>query len=347
MDIQPHILFFPFMAHGHMIPTIEIAKIFASRGCRATIISTPVNAPNIVKSIERSRQLDLEIGVVLIKFPSKEVGLPEGYENINSLTTIEMMDNLFVATTMLEQPLEQLLLEHRPTCLVADVFFPWANQIAAKFGIPRLVFHGTSFFALCADTSLFREEPQKKVSSDSEPFVIPNLPDEIKITRQKLPDFLKEESELSGFARKVEESKLTSFGIIVNSYYELEPAYADHYRNFLGMKAWHIGPTFLCSQGKEDKASRGQESSIDEHECLKWLDSKQPNSVVYVCFGSVANFDNAQLMEIAMGLEAFGKEFIWVVKKEKHEEKKEKDWLPEGFEKRMEGKGLIIRGWAP
>ncbi|KAH7511314.1 hypothetical protein FEM48_ZijujUnG0025900 [Ziziphus jujuba var. spinosa] len=209
--VIPHILFFPFMAHGHMIPTIEIAKIFASRGCRATIISTPVNAPNIVKSIERSRQLDLEIGVVLIKFPSKEVGLPEGYENINSLTTIEMMDNLFVATTMLEQPLEQLLLEHRPTCLVADVFFPWANQIAAKFGIPRLVFHGTSFFALCADTSLFREEPQKKVSSDSEPFVIPNLPDEIKITRQKLPDFLKEESELSGFARKVEESKLTSF----------------------------------------------------------------------------------------------------------------------------------------
>ncbi|KAH7518010.1 hypothetical protein FEM48_Zijuj09G0125300 [Ziziphus jujuba var. spinosa] len=212
---HPHILFFPFMAHGHMIPTIEIAKIFASRGCRATIISTPANAPNIVKSIERSRQLDLEIGVVLIKFPSKEVGLPEGYENINSLTTIEMMDNLFVATTMLEQPLEQLLLEHRPTCLVADVFFPWANQIAAKFGIPRLVFHGTSFFALCADTSLFREEPQKKVSSDSEPFVIPNLPDEIKITRQKLPDFLKEESELSGFARKVEESELTSFGHII------------------------------------------------------------------------------------------------------------------------------------
>ncbi|XP_048337507.2 probable UDP-glucosyl transferase 73B6 [Ziziphus jujuba] len=347
MDIQPHIFFFPFMAHGHMIPTIEMAKIFASRGCRATIISTPANAPNIVKSIERSRQLDLEIGVVLIKFPSKEVGLPEGYENINSLTTIEMMDNLFVATTMLEQPLEQLLLEHRPTCLVADVFFPWANQIAAKFGIPRLVFHGTSFFALCADTSLFPEEPQKKVSSDSEPFVIPNLPDEIKITRQKLPDFLNKESELSGFARQVEESELTSFGIIVNSYYELEPAYADHYRNFLGMKAWHIGPTFLCSQGKEEKAPRGQESSIDEHECLKWLDSKKPNSVVYVCFGSVANFDDAQLMEIAMGLEASGKEFIWVVKKEKHEERKEEDWLPEGFEKRMEGKGLIIRGWAP
>ncbi|KAK2665015.1 hypothetical protein Ddye_003589 [Dipteronia dyeriana] len=40
-----------------------------------------------------------------------------------------------------------------------------------------------------------------------------------------------------------------------------------------------------------------------------------------------------------MGLEASGQNFIWVVKKE--------DWLPEGFETRMVGRGLIIRGWAP
>ncbi|KAG6677875.1 hypothetical protein I3842_14G049600 [Carya illinoinensis] len=51
-------------------------------------------------------------------------------------------------------------------------------------------------------------------------------------------------------------------------------------------------------------------------------------------------------MEIAMGLEASGQQFIWVVKKDKNE-KEDEDWLPMGFEKRMEGKGLIIRGWAP
>ncbi|XP_015892857.2 probable UDP-glucosyl transferase 73B6 [Ziziphus jujuba] len=346
MDIQPHIFFFPFMGHGHTIPIIEMANQFASRGCRATIISTPANAPDAIKSIE-TRQLGLEIGVVLIKFPSKEVGLPEGCENTNSLTTKDMIQKFYVAATMLDQQLEQLLSEHRPTCLVASAFFPWANQIAAKYGIPRIVFHGTSSFALCAYASLFREQPHKKVSSDSEPFIIPNLPDEIKITRQQLQDHLKEESEVTDFVRKVKESELTSFGVIVNSYYELEAAYADHYRNFFGMKAWHVGPTFLCSQGKENKALRGKESSINEHECLKWLDAKKPNSVVYVCFGSVAKFDDAQLKEIAIGLEASGKQFIWVVKKDKHEEGKEEDWLPEGFEKRMEGKGLIITGWAP
>ena len=26
----------------------------------------------------------------------------------------------------------------------------------------------------------------------------------------------------------------------------------------------------------------GREAAIDEHECLKWLDSKEPNSVVWI-----------------------------------------------------------------
>ena len=65
---------------------------------------------------------------------------------------------------------------------------------------------------------------------------------------------------------------------------------------------------------------------------LEWLDSKKPNSVIYV--------------EIATGPEASGKQFIWVGKREKKEGVKD-EWLPEGFEERMKGRGLIIRAWAP
>ncbi|RYR26719.1 hypothetical protein Ahy_B02g061024 [Arachis hypogaea] len=110
-----------------------------------------------------------------------------------------------------------------------------------------------------------------------------------------------------------------------------------HFRNVLGRKAWHIGPLFLINK---DKAQRRKDASIDENECLKWLDTKKPNSIVYVCFGSIANFPDSQLRDIAIGLEASGQHFIWVVKKSKEDED---EWLPEGFEKRMEGKGLIIR----
>ncbi|PON33629.1 UDP-glucuronosyl/UDP-glucosyltransferase [Parasponia andersonii] len=344
---QLHIFFFPFMAHGHMIPAVDMAELFASRGCKTTIVLTPANAKFFAEAIERSRNLGLNIEIVLLKFPAVEVGLPEGCENAHSVTTEEMAMKFLMAITMLEQPLEQLIMEHRPSCLVADIFYPWATGVAAKFGIPRLVFHGTNFFALCASICLNKYEPHKKVSSESEPFLIPNLPDEIKLTRSQLPFYAKEDSQLSTLAKKAEESELTSYGVIVNSFYELEPAYADYYRKVLGRKAWHIGPTCLYNEDKEDREQRGPKSTIDEHECVNWLNSKKHNSVVYVCFGSNANFNDAQLEKIAMGLEASGKEFIWVVRKEKQEEGKE-EWLPEGLEKRiMEGKGLLIRGWAP
>ncbi|XP_050363751.1 UDP-glucose flavonoid 3-O-glucosyltransferase 7-like [Argentina anserina] len=55
-------------------------------------------------------------------------------------------------------------------------------------------------------------------------------------------------------------------------------------------------------------------------------------------------FEDTELLEIALGLEASGQDFIWVLKNEK---KDVEEWLPEGFEKRMEGKGMIIRDWAP
>ena len=62
------------------------------------------------------------------------------------------------------------------------------------------------------------------------------------------------------------------YGILVNSFYELEPGYADHYRKVLGRKAWHMGPLFLYEIGAEQRARRGMEASIEEHVCLKWLD---------------------------------------------------------------------------
>ncbi|KAL8479633.1 hypothetical protein ACS0TY_026509 [Phlomoides rotata] len=63
---------------------------------------------------------------------------------------------------------------------------------------------------------------------------------------------------------------------------------------------------------------------------------------MYVYFGSMATFSPAQLHETAVGLEASGQDFIWVVRREDDE-----DWLPQGFEERIKGRGLIIRGWAP
>ncbi|RDX79369.1 Scopoletin glucosyltransferase, partial [Mucuna pruriens] len=343
-----HVFFFPFLAHGHMIPTVDMAKLFAEVGVKATIITTPLNAPSITKAIEKAKSIINTIHIQIIELPYAEAGLPSGIENTNSITSTSLFPAFFKACGLLQNPFEQLLLEQHPNCVVADVMFPWVTNSATKFGIPSLLFDGTSFFSICANECLTRYEPYKSVSSDSEPFVIPNLPGEIKMTRMQVsPHVMTDENpRMTKLLEEAKESQLKSYGMVVNSFYELEKVYADHLRNVIGRKAWHIGPMFLRSREKEEKARRGKDDN--EYECLKWLDTKQANSVVYVCFGTTTKLPNSQLMDIAIGLEASGQQFIWVVGKNKEREEEEEDeWLPDGFEKRMEGKGLIIRGWAP
>ncbi|XP_065871754.1 scopoletin glucosyltransferase-like [Euphorbia lathyris] len=345
---QLHFFFFPFMAHGHMIPTMEMAKLFASRGVKTTIVTTTVNARSISKSIQTCKHLGFEIDIRILRFPTAEVGLPEGCENFDFIVSnpeVDLHDKFFLAATMLQDQLEMLLFECHPDCLVADMFFPWATDAAAKFGIPRLVFHGFSFFALCAEECVRLYELDKNVSSDVEPFVIPNLPGEIRLTRKQLPEYSRQDQskpELTKVLKAWKESELKSFGVIVNSFYELEPDYADFYTNELGRKAWHIGPVSLSNRAVEHKGKREKEA----HECLKWLDSMKSDSVIYICFGTMTNFTTTQLKEIAVALEASGHPFIWVVRREKEIESDE-EWLPRGFEERNEGKRLIIRGWAP
>ncbi|KAF9594998.1 hypothetical protein IFM89_035972 [Coptis chinensis] len=137
---QLHIFFFPFMAQRHMIPTIDIARLFAARGTKSTIITTPLNALHFTQSIERDKQSGLDIGIVVIPFPSVEAGLSKGCEDQSAISSKEMDMNFFKAVAMLEKPFEQLLEQHRPDCLVA---------ICSYLGQPMLLrnmeFHGSSF----------------------------------------------------------------------------------------------------------------------------------------------------------------------------------------------------------
>nr|GLL23713.1 scopoletin glucosyltransferase-like [Ipomoea trifida] len=307
-----HVFFFPLMAQGHMIPTLDMAKLFASRGVKATIITTPANQPVFSKPADKYTQLGFQIQIRLLEFPAVEVGLPEDCQSVDKIPSVEARPRFFKACAMLQEPLEQILRETRPDCLVADMFFPWATNAAAKFDIPRLIFHGTSQLSLCAVHSLRIHKPFKNVSSDSELFTIPNLPHGLKLTRSQVSPFERNEFEspMTEIMSRVRESEETSYGVIFNSFYELEPDYAEHYKNVLGIRAWSVGPLSLYNRDVEDKAERGKKSAIDEHECLEWLDSKNPHSVVYICFGSVANFAPSQLHELALGIEDSGMDFV-------------------------------------
>ncbi|KAJ3707893.1 hypothetical protein LUZ61_011598 [Rhynchospora tenuis] len=80
-----------------------------------------------------------------------------------------------------------------------------------------------------------------------------------------------------------------------------------------------------------------------ETNCLRWLDNKEQQSVIFVSFGSQCYFKSAQLHELAMGLEESGQSFLWVVRGVDQSDK----WIPEGWEERIANRGLVVRGWAP
>ncbi|KAJ0237960.1 hypothetical protein HA466_0244760 [Hirschfeldia incana] len=334
-----------------MIPTLDMAKLFSSTGAKSTILTTPLNSKILQKHIDTFKNLNpsLEIEIQVLDFPCVQLGLPEGCENADFLTSNnnddreDMILKFFLSTRYFKNQLEKLLETMRPDCLIADMFFPWATQAAEKFNVPRLVFHGFGYFPLCFAYCISLHKPHKRVASSCEPFVIPDLPGNLVMTREQINDS-DEETEMGKFMAEVKESAAKSSGVVVNSFYELEPDYADFYKNVVAKRAWNIGPLSVVNRGFGEKAERGKKASVDEVECIKWLDSKEPDSVVYISFGSVANFKNQQLIEIAAGLEASGKNFIWVVRKNKGDNE---EWLPEGMEERTKGRGMIIRGWAP
>ncbi|KAJ6345818.1 hypothetical protein OIU78_008476 [Salix suchowensis] len=135
---QLHVIFFPLMAHGHMIPLVDMAKLFASRGLKTTIVTTPLNVSLFSRTVQRTQNLGFDINIRTIEFSTAETGLPEGCENadffISQAMGWEMVAKFFVATAILREPLERLLEEIRPDCLIADMFFPWTTDAAAKFG---------------------------------------------------------------------------------------------------------------------------------------------------------------------------------------------------------------------
>ncbi|XP_020581458.1 scopoletin glucosyltransferase-like [Phalaenopsis equestris] len=331
---QLHLLFFPFMAPGHILPMADIAKLFAARGARITILTTLVNAALIRPTIDDSIHLHI------IPFPYAEFGLPKGCESRSSMLSDEQRSNFFRAIASLRHSFDSLLQALHPDCVLTDIFFPWTYHVAAARGIPRLVFHGTSNFALCATHVL---DP-RLLADKGDSFVLPGLPHRIEMLKTEFMESQKlEGTPLVFFLETLKEAvevETKNYGAVMNSFHQLEPEYVDQYRKFVG-RTWNIGPISLCNKEVAEKSSRGGEHPELADQCLKWLENRAAGSVVYMCFGSESLFSGEQLREMAAGLEAAGHPFVWVVRNEGD------GCVPEGYEARVEGQGMVIRGWAP
>ncbi|KAJ6899499.1 UDP-glycosyltransferase 89B1 [Populus alba x Populus x berolinensis] len=109
-------------------------------------------------------------------------------------------------------------------------------------------------------------------------------------------------------------------------------------REFGHERVYAVGPVNLLGPERTDRGNPVTGSSAN---VFKWLDGCPDGSVLYVCFGSQKLLNKKQMEALADGLEKSMVRFIWVVKTGTAQQ------VEDGFDERLAGRGLVIRGWAP
>lgn len=106
--------------------------------------------------------------------------------------------------------------------------------------------------------NLSKYKPKEEVGSDFEPFVVPGLPDLIVLMRSQVLVFGKKPGSQMG---KPEDK---SFGVLVNSFYELELEYLELLKRETNKKTWLVGPVSVNNRTVADKTERQENFRIEE-----------------------------------------------------------------------------------
>lgn len=140
-----HIALFPWLAFGHIIPALEVAKHIAQRGHKVSFISTPRNIQRLPKIPPNLTPL---IDLVQIPLPRVE-NLPENAEATMDVP-YDLIPYLKLAHDGLEQGITSFLQTYTPDWIIYDFAPYWLPPIASNLGISRAMFGGFNTYTACA-----------------------------------------------------------------------------------------------------------------------------------------------------------------------------------------------------
>ncbi|XP_056167827.1 UDP-glycosyltransferase 91A1-like [Syzygium oleosum] len=336
-----HIAMLPWFAFGHMTPYMELAKLMAGKGHRISFLSAPRNIDRLPKPPP-----DLASLISFVKLPLPAVEhLLEGAEATSDLP-YDKVQYLKKAFDMLQGPVAQFLESSDPDWIMYDFAPYWAGRIASRLGIRSVLFTimigaGLGFIG---PTWASKGGDYRKTPED---FTVPPkwVPFPTKVAFH-LFEIKKIFDVVTGNASGVTDIYRMGAGqeccdiIALRSSYEVEPEWLSLLNDMHAKPVFPVGqlpPGDPETQGKTDSWK-----SIKE-----WLDAQKKGTMVYVAFGSESKPSQTELTEIALGLELSGLPFFWVLKTQLGSADTESIVLPDGFEQRVKGRGVVWGSWVP
>ncbi|OEL21723.1 putative UDP-rhamnose:rhamnosyltransferase 1 [Dichanthelium oligosanthes] len=355
-----HVVVFPWLAFGHIIPFLELAEQLARRRHFVTFVSAP---RNLAKLRPVPGELSPRIRLVSLPLPAVD-GLPDGAESTADVTP-EKVELLKVAFDGLAGSVASFLAEacasagrdeeghgKRPDWIIIDFAHHWLPAIAERHGVPCALFliFPAPYVAFVGPKAANDAHPR----TAAEDFTVPppwipspsplavRLYEGKRIARGFLRPNASGVSDMSRFWETEQRCPL----LVCRSSRELDGPVCDLLCDIYGKP---VVPSGLLAP-YDAAAHAGVGDSNDEEEAsaagliMRWLDAQPARSVIYVAFGSEAPLTPALVRELALGLELAGVRFLWALRETSGD-----GLLPDGFEGRVAaaGRGMVRVGWVP
>ncbi|XP_068657634.1 gallate 1-beta-glucosyltransferase 84A24-like [Aristolochia californica] len=332
-----HVLFVSFPGQGHINPSLRFAKIIASKGALVTFSTNEATGEVMQKATSNTPGTPTPIGKGYLRFEFFSDGWDIGNTDLNAFMT-----NLKTAgPPAVRELICRQADEGRPvSCVVNNPFIPWVLDVAEELEIPSAVLWVQScavfsiYYHFCHFPEMF---PASEECWTGFSLKLPNMP---RLRIQDLPSFMLHSTPYRSLTQviydQIENISKASW-ILVDSFEELEKPIMESIAQLsLPLKLLPVGPLFKFPSNSPTLLGDMWKAT----DCIDWLDSQPPASVLYASFGSVVALGREQMVEVAHGIRDSRKPFLWVVR-----DTARKD-LPEGFEEETAGKGMVIP-WSP
>ncbi|KAL7167730.1 hypothetical protein ACSBR2_038231 [Camellia fascicularis] len=328
-DNKPHAVCIPFPAQSHIKGILKLAKLLHHKGFYITFVNTAFNQKRLIKA----RGHDSLYGLPNFQFKTIPDGLPpsnpDATQDAPSLCGSARKNFLTPFRNLLANLNDSSISNNPPvTCIVSDGVLPFTITVAQELGIPVAVFWtiaACSFMGFYQYRALLDKglTPLKDASYltngylDTEIDWIPGMKD---IRLKDLPTLFQTtdvNEQMFNLLMEAAQRTCEASAFCVHTFDALEENLLDVLSSMFP-HVYTIGPIQLLLNQKLRKEdpleSLGYSLWKEEPECLHWLESKEPSSVVYVNFGSVTVISQKQLVEFAWGLANSNHYFLWIIR---------------------------------